>query len=449
MTKSCRPLLAALLFAAAAFPSRAAAQVLRFDTAELTLLANAVYDARGGAPNPFDVTLTATVTAPSGRILAVDGFFDGDGAGAAVGRAWKVRIFADEPGTWTWRTTSSLPELAGKSGSFPCQGTLGGVFAAGPVVVLPSRPRSFSYRNAGAVYLLGKFLDVAAPARLRFSHTLLSEQLTDADRQAMLDRHRGMSLNKMNVYLANRGDYGGVATTPWVGTAAANDKRRFDLARWQTYDRWVRRLRDAGLVAQLWFFADDSGFGDLPEADRERLIRYGMARLSGYANTFFTLALEWQEGWSAAEVATGAGQIHRWNPWDRLVSVHGLTGDFSFPTALWADYLDLQAGNDAGHATVHAAGLRNRALAVKPLIQEEHGMGEEDQANRQKAWAAFMAGAAGSGTGAFLKHLAAFVATVPFDRMQPSGALVLSGSAYVLAEAGQVYAAYLPGGGTV
>ena len=87
----------------------------------------------------------------------------------------------------------------------------------------------------------------AAPAPIKFSHVFLSELQTDANRQARLDRHLALGLNKMNVYLANKGDYGGTwPTTPWLGTASANDKTRFDLARWRAYDRWVLALRDAG-----------------------------------------------------------------------------------------------------------------------------------------------------------------------------------------------------------
>ncbi|RPH57252.1 DUF4038 domain-containing protein [bacterium] len=265
----------------------------------------------------------------------------------------------------------------------------------------------------------------------------------------MLRRHAGLGLNKVNVYLANRGDYGGVSTTPWLGTAGRNDKARFDLARWRTYDRWVERMRDAGMVAHLWFFADDSGFGDLPDADRRRLLRYGMARLSGYANTMFTLALEWQEGWSREEVESHGRFLQENNPWNRLVSVHGTTGDFAFPQAPWVDYLQIQAGNDASHRAVHAMGLANRALAPRPLIQEEHGLGEESAANRQKAWAAFMAGAAGVGTGHDLAHLAKFAASVRFERMEPAGALVVAGGAFALAEKGRAYVFYLFDGGAV
>lgn len=428
----------------------AGAAVPKYGTAEIVLRSTNTYNAASGTPNPFiDVDLTARVTAPSGKVYNARGFFDGDGAGGAVGNVFKVRVHADEAGSWAWATTSNAAGLNGRSGRFDVSGTLPGVFGRGPVVRDPQHPRSFMYRDGTPVYLLGKFLDHAVPSPLRYSHTLLSEKLTDADRQAMLNRHVGMRLNKMNVYLANRGDYGGMSTTPWVGSAAANDKRRFDLARWRTFDRWVVALRDAGLVAQLWVFADDSGFGDLADADRRRLVDYAMARLSGYSNTMFTLVLEWQEGWSTSEVGSTMTHLHSRNVWDRLASVHGVTGDFSFPSASWADYLDTQAGNEAAPSSVHAHGLRNRALAAKPLIQEEFGLGQEDTVHRQRAWAAFSAGAAGSGTGAFLRQLATFVAAVPFQRMAPADRLALSGNAWVLAEAGKTFAAYLPSGGTL
>ena len=421
-----------------------------YGTAEVVLHAGATFDGAAGSPNPFtDVTLVADVVGPGGAAIEVEGFFDGDGAGGSVGDVFRLRLFAATLGVWTWTTRSSVPALDGRTGAVTCRGTLAGVFGEGPIDVDSAHPRAFRRRDGSAVYLLGKFLDVAAPSPIQYSHTFLSEELTDADREAMLARHLGMRLNKLNVYLANRGDYRAVSTTPWLGTADANDKQRFDLARWRGYDAWVLRLRDAGLAAQLWFFADDSGFGDLPDAERRLLLRYGMARLSAYANTMFTLCLEWQEGWSSGEVEDHAAFLQAHNPWDRLASVHGTTGNFAFPTAAWADYMDIQSGNDADPATVHAMGLTNRALAAKPLINEEFGLGDEDAAHRRKAWAAFVAGAGGSGTGAFLAHLAAFTASVAFERMEPHDELAVSGRAWVLAEPGVALVALLEQGGPV
>jgi hypothetical protein len=429
--------------------TRAGNAVSRFDTAEIVLRSAAAFNANSGT-NPFTaVDVTARVTSPSGRVFTVNGFFDGDGASGVSGNVFKVRVYADEPGTWRWATTSNTSGLNGQSGTFSCSGTLPGTFGAGPVVENPARPRTFMYQYGRPVYLLGKFLDVAAPSRIQFSHTMFSEQLSDADRQAMLSRHLGMKLNKINVYLANQGDYSAVSTTPWVGSAGSPDRQRFDLARWRMFERWVLKTRDAGMVSQLWFFADDSGFGNLPDADRRLLIEYGMARLSGYVNTVFTLALEWQEGWSSSQVGTFMDYLHSQNPWSRLASVHGVTGDFSFPTAAWADYMDTQGGNEDSPASIHSHGLRNRSFAAKPLIQEELGLGSEDDAHRKKAWAAFTAGAAGSGTGGFLAPLATFISQAPFERMDPADALALSGNAWVLAEPGQSYVAYLYNGGTL
>lgn len=430
--------------------ARAGGAVARFDTAEIVLRSAFSFNASQGTPNPFTaVDLTARVVAPSGRVYTVPGFFDGDGASGTIGNVFKIRVYADEPGTWQWTANSNTAGLHGQSGTFYVSGTLAGVFGGGPVVENPTYPRTLKHQYGEPVYLLGKFLDVAAPWPLQFSHTMFSEQLSEANRQAMLDRHLGMKLNKINVYLANRGDYDGIATTPWVGIPSSNEKQRFDLTRWRMYERWVLKMRAAGVVSQLWFFADDSSFGYLPEADRHLLIRYGMARLSGYVNTMFTLALEWQEDWTTTQVGASMSYLQGQNPWARLASVHGVTGDFSFPSAAWADYLDTQAGNEAGHAAVHAHGLANRLYANKPLIQEEFGLGDEDISHRQKAWAAFTAGAAGSGTGAFLAHLATFAAQVDFERMAPADGLALSGNAYVLAEAGTAYVLYLHGGGTV
>ncbi|MCD6507783.1 DUF5060 domain-containing protein [Candidatus Poribacteria bacterium] len=257
--------------------------------------------------NPFtDITLTATVTKPDGEKVTIDGFYDGDGKGGQSGDIWKLRF---------------------------CH--------------------FFRYADGGYVYLMGNFLDDTAPPKERYSHTLLSEEITEDNRQHMIDRARKLyKANKINIYIANKGDYGGISTTPWLGTAERNDKTRFDLARWRMYERIIRQLKEEGIIAELWFFADDSGFGKLSRADRERLIRYGMARLSAYPNTMFVLCLEWQEGWSKEQVASDITFAQKHNPWHRLWSVHGVTGNFAFPNQPWIDFMATQPGNDAEPKTV-------------------------------------------------------------------------------------------------
>jgi len=391
--------------------------------------------------NPFtDIDLTAEVGTPDGRTLQIDGYYDGNGRGGQEGNIWKLRLTPDVEGVWTWRTHSNDPHLNGQSGSFTC-------LPSNDQGALTAEGRYFRWRDGGYVYLIGNFLDTAAPAREQFSHTLLSEEITPENREHMIVRHRDFHrANKMNVYIANVGDYHGISTTPWLGSASSNDKTRFDLSRWRMYDETVARLGSEGILAELWFFADDSGFGDLSDSIRKHLIRYAMARLSAYAHTFFVLTLEWQEGWSASEVRSTAGYLQEHNPWNRLVSTHGTTGDFAFPNDSWADFMATQSGNSITPPGNNAHTIRNRALAEKPLLVEEFGILQtpSDSRLRGNLWAAFCGGAAGSGTGSDLARLRRFIeeSGVPFYRMQPANSLADRG--FVLAAPGEAYVVYLP-----
>lgn len=150
MTKTVATLFMAAIATAIALLSLAAvpaAAVEQFGTAEIVLLASRSYDGRAGEPNPFDLEVTARVTSPSGKLAAVPGFFDGDGEGGAVGRVFKVRVAADETGTWRWTASGDVPGVAGREGSFEVAGRLSGFFGRGPLGVSPERPRSFRQRE--------------------------------------------------------------------------------------------------------------------------------------------------------------------------------------------------------------------------------------------------------------------------------------------------------------
>ncbi|HEX5041812.1 MAG TPA: DUF5060 domain-containing protein [Candidatus Polarisedimenticolaceae bacterium] len=437
-----------LLFFACISWSLAGAAAPVYDTAEVVLHSAQTFDGNSGTPNPFtSVTLTLTVVAPDGRTFQVDGFFDGNGAGGAVGDVFKARIFLDQPGTWSWTSSSATSGLDGRSGQIPCSGTLPGLFAKGPVVVPAATPRYFGHADGTPVLLLGKMLDFDAPPAQFTTFTFFSETFSESERRAELDYQHSLRVNTMAIYLFNQNDFnddGPRPTNPWVG----GDRTRFDLAHWRTFETWTRTLRDEGMVAQLWFFADDSGVGGFSMADRLRLIRYGMARLSAYANTMFVTTLEWEEAFTASEVDQAGQYLQSFNPWRRLTSVHGLPGLFDFPNASWANYMDLQIGILDDWDGNHQDALENRALAAKPSFCQEFAQGYESGFSRIKAWSVFFAGQAGVGSGAYLAWLAEFARTVPFQRMAPADSRVVSGDAYCMAESGVQYVVYFPLGGT-
>ena len=433
-----------------------AAAVPKYDTAEVVLHSSQVFDGISGTPNPFTtVVLTLSVTAPDGRTFQVDGFFDGDGNGGAVGDVFKARIYVDQEGTWTWASSSATAGLNGQSGQIVCSGLLDGEFGKGPLIIRGPRPRYFAYADGTPVFLLGKMLDFDAPTpRMRGTLIFLSEVISDIERRAHLDYQHTLDVNKMSIYLFNRNDFDGTEpTNPWLGNCSLTcDKTRFDLSRWQMYDSWARQLRDEGIFAEFWFFADQSGVGAISATDRNRLIRYGMARLSGYVNTQFLVSSEWEEAFPAADLSAAAELLQSFNPWRRQASTHCLPGPFDFPDAPWADYMSIQSSILGTWQSNHAVSLANRALARKPSMSQEFAQGFESGLSRIKAWSVFTAAQAGTGTGAYLLWLAKFVREVPFYKMEPADSLILAagtGGAYCMAERGYHYVVYLPLGGPV
>lgn len=413
-----------------------AVEVGKYKTHELTFKTSV------SPANPFDTyLLKLEVTDPAGRKFKIDGFFDGDGNGGQNGNIWKARLSPYSTGVWSWRTIpGDTPDeaLAGLTGQFTCveSGDLGGIIADG---------HYFRFQEGDHIFLLGNFLDNT----VRFTHVYMSEMISNAERDAVIVRNRDFhAANKINVYFANLGDYRGLSVTPWVGTKTSNDKTKMNLARWKLYDQYIRRFKDAGMIAEMWFFADDSNFGGLSDTEKNRLYRYAMARTSSFSHTMYVIALEWEEGWSRASVRRSGGFIQAHNPWRRLLSVHSIGTFWAFSGESWASFVASQSGNDANPYRVNPAAIALRMKEKIPHIGEEFGhlMSDNDDRLRANLWANFLGGAAGGGTGSDLKALQRFISQtrVPFQRMTPANHLAKGGgyTRFVLSELDHHYVVY-------
>jgi hypothetical protein len=226
-----------------------------------------------------------------------------------------------------------------------------------------------------------------------------------------------------------------------------------DLARWTTYDRYIQVVQAEGMVTELWFFADDSEFGELPAEDRLRLIRYAMARTSAFAQTMYVIALEWQEDHTAQAVNQMGAYVQTVNPWRRLLSVHSLTlTGWNFAGRGWGTFIASQAGNDSTPDVVNADAIALREVDPIPHISEEFGFLEvpSDMRLRGNLWAAFLGGSAGTGTGSDIRALRQFLAqsAAPFHQMVPDNSIVEGGGSrrFALALPGQHYIVYSSGG---
>ncbi len=403
--------------------------------------------------DPFDACLLKIeVTDPAGETFTVEGFYDGDGNGGQKGNIWKARLCPYQTGIWTWKTTTGdAPDsgLAGHSGQFTCieSGDWGGLVAQG---------RYFKLQDGDYFYPVGNFLDAAGGLPL---WSYLGEETTDAQRDAIIARQRNFhDANKYMFYLSNHSDASSnfkEYVTPWPGSAAGSDKKQMDLARWKRYDEYLRRMKDNGLLAYMSIFEDGKpgNYGDLPEPDRNRLLRYVMARTSAYSHLWYVLCFEWQEAWTRDEVNRAGTYLQAHNPWKRLISVHDWAfAPWAFAGQSWTTYVAAQCGNDEtdlGKINRYVTSLRSHAL---PVLADEFGSLTADSiANqRSKLWAAFCGGAAGVGTGSELKAFQRFLAQsrVPFQRMEPAHGAVEGRAAtrFCLAEDGHHYVIYSTSG---
>ena len=439
-------LLALLLGSAVAYGQP---EVGTYQTLELT------FEAASTPANPYDTyLLRLEVTDPLGRTCQMDGFYDGNGAGGNSGNVWRARLSPDQVGRWTWRTIPgdggvADGGLAGHAGAF-------NVTASGDHGGLMPQGRYFQLQDGSPLYAVGNFLDFSDG--LRTTHAFLSPTTSDAQRSAIVQRQTQFhQANKANVYFANRGDYGSQWVIPWQGPGGgAGDKNNFDatrmdLARWRDFDRDIRRFKDEGMIAEMWFFADDSSFGDksglLSDGDRQRLIRYAMARTSGFSHTAYVMALEWGEGFTEGHITELGETAAAGNPWERMLSVHSQTGkSWNFNDDSWPDFIASQAGNGASASDVNAQAVYMRRFGI-PHLDEEFGIlnADENASLRSRLWANLAGGAAGGGTGSNLAQLQTFLAEshMPFYRMSSANALLQAGGdTFALAEVGHHYLTY-------
>jgi hypothetical protein len=149
----------------------------------------------------------------------------------------------------------------------------------------------------------------------------------------------------------------------------------------------------------------------------------------------FTLALEWQEGFNEHEIRRAGLLAQSVNPWDRLISVHGLsvTENLENSTAFfkedWLDYLDIQTGFVA-HNEINKLGVLYRKQANKPLLMEEFSFGENNDEQRINTWSALLTIPAGIGTGTSLSAISEFTSHVDLANMNPAPELITTENAY-------------------
>ncbi len=282
--------------------------------------------------------------------VAVPGFWDGD-------RRYVVRFAPETAGTWTWRTTSSAPELDGRAGALDVAGTDG----HGPVRVADR----FHFAHADGT----PFHPVGATV-----YNWLHQDDDVFDRT--LEAVAAAGFNKLRfMVFPQTGGY--VEHYPTLLPFEREADGRWDTSRpviafFRRLDRAVQLLGERGIQADVLILnAYDNGrfgLGDLTEEDDADYLRYLVARLSASAHVWWSLCNEFdildrpRERWDRL-----GALLADVDPHDRLRSIHNWIELFDHNRP-WVTHASIQNGQvteEFGRAGLY------RDVYGKPIVLDE------------------------------------------------------------------------------
>jgi hypothetical protein len=236
---------------------------------------------RSQAGNPFlDATLTGEFTSPSGKVMAVWGFYDGDDT-------WRLRFTPDEEGTWSYRLRGMGIDLS-ETGRLRCTPPRGRGF----IRIHPDNPYAFAYSDGTPFFPMGDTcygLYDDGP----ITHELRSEYLRTR-------RSQRFNFVRMSVgHSAPRAESDPASYWAWGGTPQNPDLDRLNPEFFHGLDAVLSQMRDEGMNAELLLL----NFYRTPFTDpqkwtpnRERLwLRYVIARYAAFTNIFlWTISNEYE-----------------------------------------------------------------------------------------------------------------------------------------------------------
>jgi len=426
-----------------------------------------------GDPNPFAIALDVTFTGPGGTQYRVPGFYDGDGRGGIDGDVWKVRFSADQTGRWKYVSSSDDPRLDEKAGEF---------MVTEPPEDAPAFYRWGRLEYTGTAennirYL--KFRD--GPYWLKAGcddpENFLgnsSNYNTTAKRKAAVDYLAARGINSIYIMTHNiNGDDRDV--WPWLGDTEGRAKAnggadaRFDVAKLAQWRELFEHMQNKGVVPYL-VLEDDSAWD---RYDHARYYREMIARFGDLPALLFNFNEEHNENYKLAQALEFMRELEQIDPYDHPRGIHNVnTPNDQYIDAPQVDFTSIQTGAHRKlsgldkalnhHRTTLDWIERCRQRGRRTLVVNfDEGRPEED---RHAWWSAYLAGgvweahvlepydrpmSAWKSVWTQLGGTRAFMESLPFWEMESHDEVVKAGKAFCLAKPGEVYALYLPLGGSV
>lgn len=307
--------------------------------------------------NPFVEVEFGAVFKNQSREIRATGFYDGDGI-------YKVRFMPDEPGHWQYATFSNIPGLDKKNGEFTCTPAL--PEKHGPVKV--AERFHFAYADGTPYTPIGTTCYAWA-----HQGDALELQTLETLREAPFNKIRMCVFPKHYRYNTNeppRYPFERHADGSW-------DFSRFNPDFFRHLEQRINDLAALGIEADLILFHpyDRWGFSNMSQEADDRYLRYITARLSAFANIWWSLANEYDimeektiQDWDrffqiiqANDPYNHLRSIHNWNRQDMHDNAR-----FYNHRQPWVSHCSVQ------HNFVDLIGVW-REIYEKPVIVDEYG----------------------------------------------------------------------------
>ena len=297
--------------------------------------------------------------------FVVHGFYDGN-------NQYKIRFMPVETGTWNYTTTSNVPVLNKKSGTFECVNASGNNHG----MVKVSDTYNFRYANGKPYYPFGT---------TAYAWTHMKQGIQEMTLNSL--KNSGFNKVRMCVFPKN---YDLVREEPEIfpyrlkelkKDANGNEIRLWDFDRFnplffQHLEKRIDDLNKMGIEADLILFHPYDkgrwGFDAMTIDQNIRYLNYLIARLSSFRNVWWSIANEWDlvktkthDDWELLSKT-----VSQTDPYRHLCSIHGSTAKYYEYWEPWFTHVSIQDESPVMH---WGAAAILRCAYYKPVIYDEVG----------------------------------------------------------------------------
>jgi hypothetical protein len=316
-------------------------------------------------PNPFlSVQLQAEIRSPKYKTYLVPGFWDG-------GRRFAIRFAPDEAGAWTYRLTSNLEGVTGKSGTFQ------GVASESAGFIRPANLHHWRYTESAKAHLwMGD-----TSYRFATMDRAVFDQMVTARAAQKFNHVRGLLLPD-----------GEDAKRAFAAADAPV------AAYFQEVDSRLAALNQKGLIVDLILGGDQNQLARLfpSYAERERYLRYVVARYAAY-NITWQLVQEYEEYENGRELMKQLGlTLKKLDYYDHPRTTHTTSTSSPLLADGWETHVLNQSSDLALEAIEHQ--LFTVPFVNAEFAYEDSGAGKKQPHHvdadefRRRLWGATMNG---------------------------------------------------------